>query len=297
MQLFAQAVHFTTFGRRWNLALRGQVGLAPNARVQDRYFLGGLDPGTPPTSSMEMPYASGIRGYPDSFVRTESYASFNAEVRFTVFDYMWLALMPAAFVDGAAALRETGTQVVPMLSAGFGIRLLSPRLVRTGVRFDLAVPLVGYAGLAAQPELRRLPVLLSFGFWSRTPRVDQAAARAFVDAVLRAARANLPPLSERGERACAHRAARAQGAGPTPRCSRQREVSRAPGPSPERRGGSAQAAFVAKLRCDDLYLALACALQDVGAPRRSSGGVRAQRPAAGALSRPAPRQHRSRKTK
>jgi hypothetical protein len=39
-------------------------------------------------------------------------------------------------------VRETGG-VVPMLSAGGGVRLVSPRLVRTGVRLDLAVPLVG----------------------------------------------------------------------------------------------------------------------------------------------------------
>jgi outer membrane protein assembly factor BamA len=141
-QLFAQAVHYTTFGKRWNLAFRAQVGMAPGARVQDRYYLGGLDPGTPPTSSM-LPYASGIRGYDDGFVRTEYYASFNGEVRFTVFDFMWLALMPAVFVDAAAAVPESGRGVVPMLSGGFGIRLLSPRLVRTGVRLDLAVPLVG----------------------------------------------------------------------------------------------------------------------------------------------------------
>lgn len=141
LSLFAQAVHFTTFGSRWNLALRAQVGLAPGARVQDRFFLGGLDPGTPPTSSME-PYPSGIRGYDDGFVRTEQYASFNAELRFTAFDFMWLAAVPTVFVDGAAAVRETGG-VVPMLSAGGGVRLVSPRLVRTGVRLDLAVPLVG----------------------------------------------------------------------------------------------------------------------------------------------------------
>jgi hypothetical protein len=143
-ELWAQAVYYRTFGPRVNVAFRGQVGMVPGARVQDRFFLGGLDPGTPPTTSMQ-PYPSGIRGYPDSFVRTERYASFNAELRVTAFDFMWLALMPAVFVDAAAALDEAGQRVVPMLSWGLGVRLLSPRLVRTGVRFDLAMPLVGTA--------------------------------------------------------------------------------------------------------------------------------------------------------
>jgi hypothetical protein len=140
--LFAQALHFTTLGERWNLAFRAQVGLTPGARPQDRYFLGGLDPGTPPTSAM-MSFPSGIRGYEDGFLRTDGYASFNAELRFVAFDWMWLAIMPAVFVDAAAARRENGGDVAPMLSAGGGLRLLSPRLVRTGLRGDLAVPLVG----------------------------------------------------------------------------------------------------------------------------------------------------------
>jgi hypothetical protein len=139
--IFGQAVHFTEIGTRWNLAFRGQVGLAPGARDQDRFYLGGLDPGTPPTTSM-MPLPSGIRGYPDGFVNTERYASFNGEVRFTAFDTMWLALVPAVFVDAAVALGNTGS-VVTMVSGGGGLRILSPRLVRTGVRLDVAVPFVG----------------------------------------------------------------------------------------------------------------------------------------------------------
>ena len=139
---FAQGLHFTTLGERWNLAFRAQVGFSPGARPQDRFFLGGLDPGTPPTNAMQS-YPSGIRGYEDGFVRTQGYASFNAEVRFVAFDWMWLAIMPAVFVDAAAAQPERGGAVVPMVSAGGGVRLLSPRLVRTGLRGDLAVPLVG----------------------------------------------------------------------------------------------------------------------------------------------------------
>ena len=142
-QFFVQVLHFTTFGERWNLALRGQAGMSPGARPQDRFYLGGLDPGTPPTNAM-MGYPSGIRGYPDSFVRTEQYVSANAELRFVAFDWMWFAIMPAVFVDAAAAVRDVpGGGVQSMLSVGGGLRLLSPRLVRTGVRGDLAVPLVG----------------------------------------------------------------------------------------------------------------------------------------------------------
>jgi hypothetical protein len=103
-----------------------QGGLSTDAPTELRYYLGGLDL---------------IRGYADSLVRTQRFVLTNLELRGTVFDSTWFAIVAAAFVDGALA--DDGLHLQPLLSAGGGLRLLIPRLVKTGVRADVAVTLVG----------------------------------------------------------------------------------------------------------------------------------------------------------
>lgn len=127
-QLSAEALVFAAPGERWGLALRVLGGISGEAPAQDRFWLGGLDR---------------VRGFPDSAVRTGLYLAFNAEARLTAFDSTWFAVVPAAFLDGAAARPDLAGQRATMLSAGGGVRLLAPRLVRTGVRVDVAVPLEG----------------------------------------------------------------------------------------------------------------------------------------------------------
>jgi hypothetical protein len=125
-QLFVEALWFSLLGERFNLAARVQGGLSSDAPVELRFQLGGLDL---------------VRGYADSLVRTQRFALVNLEARGVVFDFMWLALMGAVFVDGALA--DDGQRVTPLLSVGGGLRLLSPRLVKTGLRADVAVTLTG----------------------------------------------------------------------------------------------------------------------------------------------------------
>lgn len=128
--LFAQAyfelLWFKLLGERFNVAVRAQGGVSTDAPTELKYQLGGLDL---------------IRGYADSIVRTQRFALINAEVRAVLFDSMWFAVMVAGFVDGA--LSDDGRTVTPLLSAGGGVRLLIPRLVKTGVRADIAVTLTG----------------------------------------------------------------------------------------------------------------------------------------------------------
>ena len=125
-QLFLELLWFKLLGERFNLAVRAQGGMSTEAPTELKYYLGGLDL---------------IRGAADSLVRTQRFALVNAEVRATIFDSMWFAIVGAAFVDGALA--DDGVRVQPLLSAGGGVRLLVPRLVKTGVRADVAVTLVG----------------------------------------------------------------------------------------------------------------------------------------------------------
>jgi outer membrane protein assembly factor BamA len=126
LQVFLELLWFKLLGERFNVAVRAQAGLSTDAPTELRFQLGGLDL---------------IRGYADSLVRTQRFALANLEARGIIFDTMWVALMAAAFVDGALA--DDGVRVTPLLSAGGGLRLLSPRLVKTGIRADVAVTLTG----------------------------------------------------------------------------------------------------------------------------------------------------------
>jgi hypothetical protein len=105
-----------------------------------------------------------VRGYDDSTLRTEQFALANVELRGVVFDSTWFAAVPAVFVDGAIARTEQfGSRT--LLSTGLGVRLLIPKMLRTGLRADLAVTLVG-----GQPQ-----VGFSFGvfqFFSSTDRLS-----------------------------------------------------------------------------------------------------------------------------
>lgn len=133
-QLFLEALGFAMPGHRWNLAGRLQAAVASEAPVQHRYYVGGLDL---------------VRGLPDNHLRTSRYAVLNLEARFVAWDSTWLALMPAAFVDGVVAHRESGG-VTALAAGGVGLRVLVPKLVATGLRADLAVPLDG--SWALQPS-------------------------------------------------------------------------------------------------------------------------------------------------
>ncbi len=124
-QLWLEGNGFLMVGDRWNFASRVQAGIQGDAPKQLRFYLGGLEQ---------------VRGYVDNFARTPRYAFANVEARFIAYDSTWFALMPAVFVDGGVAARETGG-AVPLLSAGTGLRILFPWMVDAGIRVDAAVPL------------------------------------------------------------------------------------------------------------------------------------------------------------
>lgn len=124
VQSLLELLWFHMLGERWNFALRAQAALSSDAPAELGYYVGGLDL---------------VRGYADSQFRTQAFALANAEVRVTVLDFMWFALVGAAFVDAAVV----GPLPTALVSAGGGVRLLVPRLVKTGIRADLAVTLIG----------------------------------------------------------------------------------------------------------------------------------------------------------
>ena len=131
-QVFSELLAYAVAGERWNLALRAQAAASTPAPTELQFYLGGLDL---------------VRGYPDSSVRTQAYALANAEVRATVFDSTWFAIVGVGFLDGAVA--QQGAGITGMASAGLGLRLLVPKLVRTGLRADGVITLTGMPALGA----------------------------------------------------------------------------------------------------------------------------------------------------
>jgi outer membrane protein assembly factor BamA len=124
LQTLLELLWFKPLAERWNLAVRAQGAISSAVPTELGFYIGGLDL---------------VRGYADSIVRTQAYALVNAEARVTIFDSMWFAIVGAGFVDAAV----TGPDLRPLVSAGGGVRLLVPRLVRTGIRVDGAVTLIG----------------------------------------------------------------------------------------------------------------------------------------------------------
>lgn len=151
MQSWAEALGFLMLGQRFNLAVRLQGGLSSTAPTEQRFYLGGLDL---------------VRGYDDSTLRTEQFVLGNVELRGVAFDSTWFAVVPAVFVDGALARSE---QFGPraLVSTGVGVRLLVPKMLRTGLRADLAVTLVG-----GTPQ-----VGFSFGVFQFFSSTDRLAIR------------------------------------------------------------------------------------------------------------------------
>lgn len=120
-QTTAELLAFVVAGERWNFAMRARLATISRVPEHLELYVGGLDL---------------LRGYLDNYVRTRGYVLYNLEVRYVAFDSTWIALMPVAFTDGMAS------EVAPRarFSAGVGLRVLVPKFVGTGLRFDLAVP-------------------------------------------------------------------------------------------------------------------------------------------------------------
>jgi hypothetical protein len=121
----AELQTFSLLSATLNLALRAQAGWNAGTPVQYRAWLGGLDR---------------VRGYVDNRISATRYAFANIELRWLAWDTTWLAVMPAAFVDGAIA-RDDRQDLLALAAVGGGVRLLVPRFVRTGLRIDVAAPL------------------------------------------------------------------------------------------------------------------------------------------------------------
>lgn len=124
-QLFVESLLFKIVNPWLVLGARIQAGATTETQEQHRFYLGGLDT---------------MRGYPDNHVRTDRYAFTNLEARFVAFDSTYLALMPTLFVDAAVAHDDRNGNL-GLVSAGPGIRILVPRLYRSGIRLDLPFPL------------------------------------------------------------------------------------------------------------------------------------------------------------
>ena len=116
---------------RTNLAVRVLGGATGASTSNFRMYIGGLET---------------VRGFPDSYANGTQYAAANIELRWTAFDSKYLAIQPAAFVDGAAMGNERQGHG-RLLSAGAGVRFICPLFAQAGLRIDLAERLIGGSGL------------------------------------------------------------------------------------------------------------------------------------------------------
>lgn len=124
-QLFGELLAFAMPGTRWTFAARLQGAVSTSAPEQHQLYVGGLDL---------------VRGLPDNAIRTPAYLVGNVEARFVAFDSTWVAFVPTVFVDTVIARTEAGG-VRGEATAGGGLRMLSPKLVTSGLRGDIAVRL------------------------------------------------------------------------------------------------------------------------------------------------------------
>jgi hypothetical protein len=125
VSLTGELLAFALVGERWNVAVRARAATISRVPPHLELYAGGLDL---------------VRGFPDNYVRTRTMTFANLEVRCVAFDSTWIALIPAAFVDGLAARAPQGVPGVA-LSAGAGLRIVIPKFVASGLRADLALPL------------------------------------------------------------------------------------------------------------------------------------------------------------
>jgi hypothetical protein len=112
-------------GEHWNFGLRSQAGGVVGQPDEMQFFLGGLDL---------------LRGFKDNYFKATSYVSYNADIKYIVFDSRWLAMLPVVFSDGALIRRDDGSRD-SAFSLGAGFIFVIPKIADSQLRIDLAVPL------------------------------------------------------------------------------------------------------------------------------------------------------------
>ncbi len=120
-----------------NLGLQLRLGYTGTNLLHFQNFLGGFE---------------SVRGFGDGQFRGRAFWHGNLEYRIPSLQTSWIVLQHAAFADvgrvGATARDVLGTTAGnTAASAGGGIRIISPKVFRLSIRFDLAYALYPQSGL------------------------------------------------------------------------------------------------------------------------------------------------------
>ncbi len=110
-----------------NIGLRLNFGWTNTQDIQYLYNVGGFN---------------NIRGYLDGQFRSSTYWQANAEYRIPSYRSHWLVLQHIFFVDTVSTgneLSELKNNTLQYSSAGFGLRIISPRIYSFNGRIDVAV--------------------------------------------------------------------------------------------------------------------------------------------------------------
>lgn len=125
----SQFSQYIRFPWRQNIAWRLGYAFTTSDEIEQGFFIGGFDT---------------VRGYLDSRFRGTHAWYANAEYRIGSLDYKWLALQHTAFVDGTGVSDDFRTSLrLSGASAGFGLRIMVPKVYSVVARVDYAFPLIG----------------------------------------------------------------------------------------------------------------------------------------------------------
>lgn len=120
----AQYRHFWSPRPRHNVALRAVAGGTGSARIEDAFFVGGLEE---------------VRGFPDQRFAGRYAAYVNAEYRYPAVDNRWVMLQAVALSDAGAVWNGFAARERPRASwaAGVGLHALVKPVQRLVVRLDV----------------------------------------------------------------------------------------------------------------------------------------------------------------
>ncbi|MEZ4460437.1 MAG: BamA/TamA family outer membrane protein [bacterium] len=129
VEVGSQLLAFARLPWKQNIGARVGLGFTSAEHIENQFFLGGLDT---------------VRGFYDSRFRGPMYWYMNTEYRVPSLDYRWLVLQHIVFLDAVGVSSRASQLWQPDgISAGIGLRILSPKIYRFGARIDYALPLKG----------------------------------------------------------------------------------------------------------------------------------------------------------
>jgi hypothetical protein len=119
----------------WNLLMKVKIGATTGVPFEMQYYFGGVD------------Y---LRGYVDNYVATVTYVLYNFDLRYTLFEWQYLAIQPYFFTDGIiyndGVRFGAPTPGGVAFTSGVGLNCSIPKFVDSALRFEMSFPFQTLSG-------------------------------------------------------------------------------------------------------------------------------------------------------